>query len=284
MYRLGINFDEISDDLEVAFDIMERNDIYCGELRTLNKKNFVFWTDEEVLTFKKRLDQTDVELIAAATPLFKWYVNQDDPEIIHDSFGFNPRLDDTEKRSVIERTIDVATTLGIPRLRIFSGLGKTQNAGATFATDPLLAYALDLADSAGIDLYLENEPPCRVHTQKEILALLANNSHPRLKFWLDIANMIEIGEDIDTQFLSQVSSRIGYVHVKDYVREDGVRKYVPAGEGVIDYTTILKDVFASTDNDLVITIETHAPADKKVDYSERSIEGTRRILSSFTQE
>src|SRR5882672_6578094 len=122
MYKVGINFDEISDDLDTAIRVMKKCSVEYGELRTVNGKNLVFWTDEEVSDFRQRIKESGINLIAAATPLFKWYINEDDKDIEHDNFGFNPRLNDSEKREVIKRTFEIASALSIPRLRIFSGL------------------------------------------------------------------------------------------------------------------------------------------------------------------
>jgi sugar phosphate isomerase/epimerase len=277
MYRVGINFDEISDDLETAIRVMKECDVDAGELRTVNGKNFVFWTDEEVTAFKKIVDEAGINLIAAATPLFKWYINPDDPEIKHDNFGFNPRLNDQEKREVIARTFEIASALSLPRLRIFSGLGDTDNAGAVFAQDPLLAYALELADNYGIDLYLENEPVCRLYKKAQIVELLDNQKNPHLKLWLDVANLVEVNEEIDDTFLQQVADRLGYVHVKDFIMHDDQRSYVPVGQGQIDYRAILGKIDALHVENLIFTVETHAKTDK-IGASVASIKATKALV------
>ena len=272
MHKLGINFDEVSSNLDEALNFMTEHNLTCGELRTVNDKNFVFWNNSEIEDFKSNISTKNIELVAAATPLFKWYVNE------HDSFGFNPRIGNEEKQRTIEHAISVARDLGIPRLRIFSGLGTATNAGKLFASDPLLAYALDCADKANIDLYLENEPVCRVHDKEQILELFKNNNHARLKFWLDIANLTELGEEIDDEFVTQIAPRLGYLHIKDYIIDDGKKKYVPAAEGEIDYINILGRIFQPCENDLVVTVETHAQ-NKKYEMSSRAIAGTRQLLS-----
>jgi len=280
MYKVGINFDEISDDLDIAIRTMKECDVRFGELRTVNQKNFVFWSDEEVIAFKKKVDEAGIELVAAATPLFKWYVNADDPEIEHDSFGFNPRLDNVEKSKVIERTFEIAAELELPRLRIFSGLGRIENAGATFARDPLLECALDLADKHNIDLYIENEPVCRVHTKDDIIALLNNQRNPHLKLWLDIANLIELEEDIDDSFLAKVAKRLGYIHVKDFFLQDGRKIYVPTGEGQIDYAKIIKAIHDLGLSELIFTVETHAKTDK-IGASIKSMKATKALVEKL---
>ncbi len=281
MYKIGINFDEISDNLESAIELMRECGIKYGELRTINQKNFVFWSDEEVSSFKQRVDKAGIELVAAATPLFKWYENPDDSEVRHDSFGFNPRIDAKEKQRIIERTFQIASKLEIPCLRIFSGLGKSSNAGAVFARDPLLNHALDLADKYEVDLCIENEPICRVHTQAQVTELLANQKNGHLKLWLDIANFIELGEEIEESFVSQVADRLSYIHAKDFIIRNGKRLYVPIGEGQIDYRTILAMIDnAFKGGDLVITAETHAKKNK-VEASTKSLSALKAIVAEL---
>ena len=277
MYKLGINFDEISDDLDIALGIMKQNNVMYGELRTVNQKNFVFWTDEEVDYFAKRVFDAKVEIVAAASPLFKWFIDVDSPAVVHDSFGFNPRLSDEEKEQTITRAIEVAARLSIPRIRIFSGLGVTAGAGKQFANDPLLAKALELADQNNIDLYIENEPVCRVNKKRDLIDLLKYNNNPRLKLWLDIANMVELDEIIDEEFIAEIAPRLGYIHVKDFTLRGGKKKYVPVGEGIIDYSTILTNLISKAANDIVLTVETHA-TEHKQESSTRAIIGTRNLL------
>ncbi len=277
MYKVGINFDEISDDLDEAISLMRQQKVVYGELRTVNKKNFVFWTDEEVRDFKAKIDASGIELVAAATPLFKWYDKTTDPEVVHDNFGFNPMLSYEEKKQVIDRVLDIASQLAIPRLRIFSGLGRLEEAGKIFADSELLAFALAQAEARNIDLYLENEPVCKVHTKDDILDLLEHNGHPRLNLWLDIANLIEIGEDLDSEFIKSIVGRLGYVHVKDFIEENGEKTYVPVGKGSIAYNTAIQMLYKAKQDDIVITVETHAKTDK-MSMSEQSIIGLRDIL------
>ncbi len=257
---------------------MRENDLKYGELRTVNDKNFVFWNTQEINDFQSHIIASQIELVAAATPLFKWYIEENDPEIVHDSFGFNPRINDAQKRRIIAHTINVASKLGISRLRIFSGLGVTADAGVTFAKDPLLAYALECANRMNIDLYLENEPVCRVHDKEQIINFFKNSNHPRLKFWLDIANLTELGEDINNEFIIEMAPRLSYLHIKDYIISNGLKKYVPAGEGEVDYDNVLAKIFKYCDNDLVLTVETHAQK-SKIEMSARAISGTRLLLS-----
>lgn len=281
MYKIGINFDEISDDIHEAIQVMQECGVRYGELRTLNKKNFVFWTNEEIAAFKKIIDAHDIEVIAAASPLFKWYTSTDSDGTEQESFGFNPRLSAEEQHTVIANAMNVAARLSIPRMRIFSGLGRTEQAGLNISQDPLFQKALALAAEKGITLYIENDPVCRVYTKQDMLDLLGASSCANLRLWLDVANMVEVGEDIDEAFLSAISSRLGYIHVKDFVIRNDQKVYVPIGEGIIAYQAIFEKIYAAHPaDDVIVTVETHA-RDSKADHSVRSLMGIKKILAQL---
>lgn len=278
MYTIGINFDEISDDLHEALQVMQECGVRYGELRTLKQKNFVFWTDDEIDAFKRVTDAHHIEVVAAASPLFKWYMHVSDETVEHDSFGFNPRLSEQEKLLLLEKALHVAVRLAIPRIRVFSGLGRTARAGLKISQNPLFQQALKLAAARGIELCIENEPTCRVHTKNDILELLDSNQSAKLKLWLDIANLLEVDEDIDEAFLRAISSRLGYLHVKDYVKQGNRKVYVPVGYGIINYQDIFQKIEAiHPSNDLIVTVETHARKNR-AEFSARSIMGIRKII------
>lgn len=112
----------------------------------------------------------------------------------------------------------------------------------------------------------------------QIIKLFKNNNHPRLKLWLDIANLTELGEEIDNEFIIEMAPRLSYLHIKDYIISDGLKRYVPVGEGEVDYNSVLAKIFKYCDNDLVLTVETHAQ-NSKIEMSARAITGTRLLLS-----
>ncbi|HBO64778.1 TPA: hypothetical protein DD425_02350 [Candidatus Saccharibacteria bacterium] len=280
---LGINFDEVSDDIHVASSLIKELDLGIGEVRTINKKNFVFWDESEIAQFKHHVDTHSIKVVAAASPLFKWYSHPDDNEVTHDSFGFNPRLSDEEKRDIISKAIKTASTLSIPRIRIFSELGVYDPEADSFTHHPLLAFALEEAKKHSIDLYIENEPVCKIHTKETLVALFKANKTDNLKLWLDIANLIELDEDIDDAFLKEIAPRIGYIHVKDFVIENGTKKYVAVGDGSINYTDILSRVLRYCPDDTIVTVETHAQLDK-VEISRKSLLYTKSLLNKLFEE
>ncbi len=279
--KLAINFDEISDDFQEAADVMQELGIKYGELRTVSRKNFVFWSNKEIEEFKRHVNERGTTILAAATPLFKWYASSNDPEVIHDSFGFNPRLSQEEKKQTIARTLEVADALEITRLRIFSELKSADDKVGDFAYNQLLEYALNEAGKRNIDLFIENEPVCRIHTKAAIVGFLNKNQSSSLKLWLDIANLLEIGETIDRDFLSAIGQKIGYIHVKNYIVKDGVRQYVPAGSGEIDYDSVLPLVLSYCPQEVIVSVETHASQNEKISSSRKSLMYLADLLDKY---
>ena len=279
--KLAINFDEISEDFLEAATVMHELGIKYGELRTMNGKNFVFWSDEEVENFKQQLNEYGITVVAAATPLFKWYSSYNDAEVAHDNFGFNPRLSEEEKRQTITRAIEVASALGIPKLRIFSELKSAEDTAEDFATNQLLDYALGQAAKCKINLLIENEPVCRIHTKAALVDFLNKNQAHNLNLWLDIANLLEIGETIDENFLSTLGPRIKYIHVKNYTVQDRIRKYVPAGKGEIDYDSVLPLVLSHCTQEVIVSVETHAPQSEKISASRSSLVYLVDLLNKY---
>lgn len=262
MHKLGVNFDEISDDLEYSLEVMLDSGIKYGEIRTLNKESFMNWDDRFIDKVQSSALQAGIKIIGAASPLFKWYESENDPDVRFDSFGFDPRLSAGQKLLAAERCVTVAEQLSIPVVRIFSGLGERRKAGEIFADDPVLESLLDLAASKNIEISIENEPPCFIHSQHDIQDLMSIRKEDNFKVWLDIANFFAIGETIDVDFIKSIAPRINYLHIKNYTIKNGERVFGSINNGVIDYENVLKKIFAHIKHDITITLESHAKKDK----------------------
>jgi len=278
MIQLGINFDEISDNLDEAFEIMHRYQVKNGELRTVEGKNSIFFDDTEAKDVLARIHAADINLVAIATPLFKWYTDPTFAEVPHDNFGFNPRADERQKHEYINRMLAVATLLGVKKLRIFSNLSDGSLSVDDFINDPVLAYALDKAQAAGITLMIENEPVCIVNRKAHILEVFRRVQHPNLKLWLDVANLLELGEEMDDDFIAEVAEYTEYLHVKDFTQKDGKKVYHPLGQGGVDYVSVMALLRKHLgDKDVNLSIETHVFNDRKnassasIDYAQREL-------------
>src|SRR3989338_4087676 len=93
--------DEISDSLNETIEFLKLHKIKYVELRTIHKKNLVDYSLGEVKNIRKLLSHHGISVSAFASPLFKWYPdnNKEESQEKVDTFGFNPRLSLPEKQN-----------------------------------------------------------------------------------------------------------------------------------------------------------------------------------------
>lgn len=275
---LSMNLDEVADNFPDALEFVAENNVEFVELRTINGKNLALMSLEETEIVANTIRNSGKTVSAIASPLFKWYTNKN-IDSTYDSFGFDPNLNLQAKKRIIKHVIKQAQILDTKRIRIFSGLRESADDKVISHEDrDLLEYALKLAQKAGVLLLLENEPACKIATFKDYLEILLDFQDQGLMAWVDIANFYEIGEAVSQDMLQQLSKFTEYIHVKDPV---GIQqhKYVPVGEGYINYKKIVPALIDVLSKETFYSIETHVK-DRKTEASEISIKNFRAILST----
>ncbi|KXY72256.1 hypothetical protein AT270_23180 [Bacillus cereus] len=261
-------------------------DLHTCELRMINGKNISLMDKKEIIEFANRLKSEKITPIAIASPIFKWHVNDSQETIIHDNFGINPNLSLIEKERLADCVLEYADMLSINKIRIFSYLGKMENPFDILLEDRIFKKIIKNKHK----FLLENEPVCTVSTKKQLehfSDLVTNNHFSNIKIWLDIANLIQIGEDIDESFIAKIAPHVEYIHIKDFIYNEGSIQYVPVGAGDINYMQILSllNKHIPDSQDITISIETHARNEKeKYSYSKKSIITLREILGEVTHE
>lgn len=269
--------DEISDDLNVTIEFLKTHGIKYVELRTVKKRNLIDYSLEEIKNIRKTLFRNGISVSAFASPLFKWYPENSKGKAQEkvDTFGFDPHLRETEKREYITKAIAIAKALGTQNIRLFSSFGSP-SAKYSFAQDPLFSFSLDEARKADVRFLLENEPPCYIHKMSDIKKIAQKFFHQNLGIWLDVANFYKIKEQVFRKDLEELKDSIGYFHLKDF---DEAGKYVPLGEGIINYKRIISDIRdVFKDAYIFLSIETHIHSDPK-GATKRSLWALSKLLS-----
>jgi predicted dehydrogenase len=273
---LSMNLDEVADNFSDALEFVVENNVEFVELRTINGKNLALMSLEETEFVANAIRTNGKTVSAIASPLFKWYTNKN-VDVSYDSFGFDPNLNFQAKKHIIKHVIKQAQIFEAKRVRIFSGLRESANDNIISKEDlVLLVYALKLAQEARIFLLLENEPACKIATFKDYLQTLFDFKDRGLMAWVDIANFYEIGEAVSQDMMQQLSKFTEYIHIKDPV---GIQqhKYVPVGEGYINYKKNVPNLLDALYKETFYSIETHVK-DRKTEASEISIKNFRTIL------
>lgn len=254
--------DEISENIDETIDFLKSNNINYVEIRSINKKNLVDYSLDEVTNIYNLLKKNNIKVSALAAPLFKWYPDKSTKEAIQkvDTFNFNPDLSIENKKEYIKKAMEVAKALRTKNVRIFSSL-KTKDTEYNFSKDPLLVFALEQAKNNNINLLIENEPPCYINKMVDIKKILKEFRSKGLGLWFDVANFYKINEQVFLSDIEELKDDIKYIHFKDF---DINNNYVPVGDGVINYKRIISDIKkVFNDKDIFISIETHVHSDPK---------------------
>ncbi|HHQ2480893.1 TPA: sugar phosphate isomerase/epimerase family protein [Bacillus cereus] len=284
--KLTINLDEISSDINLSFAFLKEMDLHTCELRMINGKNISLMNKEEIINLSKKLNIEGIIPVSIASPIFKWNISNFHEDIIHDNFGIHSNLSLTEKEKLIDNILEYAEFLSINKIRIFSYLGKQDNPFKYFFNNRLL----EKIKKSNQTFLLENEPVCTIYTKKHLesfVDLITDNHISNIKIWLDIANLIQIGEDIDESFIEKIAPYIEYVHIKDFIYIGNYIKYVPVGSGIIDYKKVISllNKHIPDSQDVIVSIETHASTEaEKYEYSKESIIYLREILKGIKYE
>ena len=101
-----------------------------------------------------------------------------------------------------------------------------------------LGSFLEIAKGSGVDLCHENEKGIFGDTYEKCLML--HKALPTLPAVFDPANFVQCDEDTITAF-EKLKPYIGYVHIKDSLKED--KSIVPAGKGDANIEYILKSLY-----------------------------------------
>jgi len=274
--KITIINDEISDDIYTMLRFLKLHDIKYVELRTINKKNLIDYTLEEIENIYRILLCNGISVSAFASPLFKWYPDNavKKPTGNFDTFGFNPQLNLVDKKNCIIKGIAIAKILRTRNIRIFSSL-KTSSIRYSFISDPLLKFALNEAQKAGIILLLENELPCYINHMKDIKFIAKKFYRKNLKIWFDVANFYKIRDKIFLKDFKELRENIEYFHLKNF---DEKGNYVAIGKGVINYKQIISDIKnIFSGKEIFLSLETHVRYDQK-SATEQSLYTLKSLL------
>lgn len=240
----------------MGMDLAAALDIGDLELRTAWDRNLLLADDDQLDSLRGAATARGLRVAALAAPLWKWCLPEAKPGRV-DSFGFPTQVARADRKRWVDRALEVAGILGAPRVRVFSHL-RVGDLTEAFADDPLLPYALECAQRAGIRLLLENEPVCTMAKPDGLLDVLGR--HSALGLWLDLGNLHEVGHaTVDT--VAQLAPFTEYVHVKDWrAHSEGTLEFCPAGRGEVPYGELLT-VLDELRPGLPYGLETHVKGD-----------------------
>ncbi|MGG1552197.1 sugar phosphate isomerase/epimerase family protein [Paenibacillus ferrarius] len=254
--RLGVLTDEVSPDLAEALEWTAAQGLKHVEIRMVNGKNIADLGDEQVLSVRRQAANKELYVSAVASPLFKCALDPSRPVASGDTFGQGEEGVEAHFAK-LDRVIAIAKLLGTTRIRIFSFWREAEPQRYVPDIVRHLRRAGEIAQVAGVQLLLENEPSCNGGYAEEVAQLVQEIGMPSVRGLWDPGNEAYGGREAYPSGYAAMKSALAHVHLKDaYLREDGSPRCVPLGSGLVSVKAQIEALEADGYAGLY-TIETH---------------------------
>lgn len=243
MVTLSAFADEISPDLAAAVRVLKEVGLTAMELRGFDGTNVMKLSDEQVSSARKLLKREGVSVAAIASPIGKVQVTD----------ALEPQT------GQMKRALELAEIFGAPAIRIFSFYlprGDDPKKWRKEAVDRV-GKLVKQADGSGVTVVLENEEGLYGDTIERCVELLGAVKAKHFKLAFDPCNLVIVGPKPYTESFALASKHLGYVHVKDWIRE--TKEMVPAGKGDAEWPAVAAGL-KRTGYEGVVALEPHLSA------------------------
>lgn len=233
--------DEIAEDVDTQFRVLNKLDIRYFEPRGIDGKNIAELSDGEVAALKEKMERCGIKASSIGSPIGKIRLDED----------FQAHF---EK---FQRVVDIAERLDAGYIRMFSfypperpdsaagegdGAAHEWTAGEREEVIRRLRRMTAYAGERDVVLLHENEKGIYGDTAERCADLMRELGCRHFQAVFDPANFVQCGQDTKEAY-EALRSFIAYVHVKDARGEDG--SVVPAGAGDGNVGHILKGLLDS---------------------------------------
>lgn len=229
--------DEAGKSLDEQIAALIRNDIGCIEVRMIDGKNILTFSEEELHAIRAKLDAAGIKVSSIGSPIGKYDIHAD----------FETHLKD------FRHCMKVAKILGASLIRIFSFYVKQDELAA--CRDEVLRrlrFMLEEAKAEGLTLCHENESLIYGQMPAEVKDLLT--AIPEMRGIFDAANYIMNDADVMEGFENTLPS-LEYIHIKDASYAEKI--ILPAGEGDGRWAEILSAADSAREGVVYLTLEPH---------------------------
>jgi len=224
LFKLSVITDEVSQDLETVARFADRFELDGVEIRSVwsrNPQNLLHQKDD----IKRILRKYELDVSAIASPFFKADVDNNDE--------YEEHLD------ILRNCIQLAQALDTNIIRGFTFWRKNNLDAYIEKIIERFQKPLEMIESEGVILGIENEPSTFVGNGKELADFLDRLGSKHVKALWDPGNNMwdPTGEIPYPDGYIYVRDKTVHVHVKDGVRRgsDGKPQCIAFGDGEVDY-------------------------------------------------
>ena len=264
--KISIVTDEISNDVDTAFELGKDWGIEYFELRGMNGKRVPDLSDAEIGTLLDRKEYYGAKIAALSPGLFKIPLDRD---LI--------RLHMEER---LPQTFRLAERFGTKLILVFGIIKPTENEdveGYPAQVVEVLSEAAGKASEAGITLLLENEHICWADTGARTARIVREVGSDHLRVNWDPCNAYVAGEQKPfPNGYECVRDLVNHLHIKDTRKRDGGFEQTIVGEGDLLWKEQLQ-ALGRDSFDGFYTIETHFGP--RVKRSRQCVQALRKMMS-----
>lgn len=280
-FKLSVINDEITQDFGRACEVAAQEfGLQFIEIRAMWGKNIMRLDEKEIAEARRILEKYKLRVSTIASPIFKvdWPgapTSKFSPK--RDQFGADFTFEQQDE--LLDRGFELLRVFRVDRIRIFDFWRLDDQQPYRAAIDDKLMEAAKKAGKRDVTLLLENEPSCNTATGAEAARTLRAVRSPNLKLNWDPGNAASHGEIAYPDGYRDIpKDRIGYIHCKDVVRNEGKYEWMKMGAGIIDYVglyrALKKDGYRG-----VVSLETHwRGAGTAEESSRQSMVGMKQLL------
>lgn len=280
-FKLSVINDEITQDFGRACEVAAQEfGLQFIEIRAMWGKNIMRLDEKEIAEARKILEKYKLRVSTIASPIFKvdWPgapTSKFSPK--REQFGADFTFEQQDE--LLDRGFELLRVFRVDRIRIFDFWRLDDQQPYRTAIDDKLMEAAKKAGKRDVTLLLENEPSCNTATGAEAARTLRAVRSPNLKLNWDPGNAASHGEIAYPDGYRDIpKDRIGYIHCKDVVRNEGKYEWMKMGAGIIDYVgqyrALKKDGYRG-----VVSLETHwRGAGTAEESSRQSMVGMKQLL------
>jgi sugar phosphate isomerase/epimerase len=258
-FRLSALGDEAAGPIEQQCEALRALGLRYIEVRAAGGRILIDSEPEVTEAVARAVAASGLQVSAYASPLGKVRIDSD--------------LEEHRRR--FRRALEVARRLGTDGIRIFS-FNMPAGTWAQHRDTVLREFAYFAAEAgrAGMRLLVENERGIYGDVPERCLDLVEAVGSPHVRLLFDPANFLQCGVQPYPDAWERLRAHVGYVHVKDAVRQSGEVR--PAGEGDGRLPELFRALSASGYTGF-LSLEPHL---KGEDRMPRAVAALRRVLDA----
>lgn len=207
--------DEISSDIIVQMDELDKLGIKNIEMRGVNGKSIVNHSLEEAINIKRLLDERGFKVSAIGSPIGKISIAED----------FEPHL------QLFKHTVEIAKIIQTKYIRVFSFFIPEGEEPENYRDEVMRRFNEFVNVLEGTELVLlhENEQKTYADVPERCMDLFKTINSTHIKGIMDIGNFVKCGVKDNVKAYEYLKNEIIYFHIKDATTRE--KHFLPIGQG-----------------------------------------------------